>query len=349
MANVTYPDVYQRFLDGVDVLNFNLTWIISTGCIVNVDFHDHLLLSTIGPLVAMVFLGATFAVAVRIHRGSPVALGYVRQKHMSMVLLLTFLIYSSVSASLFQMFACEDLDDGKYYLRADYRIECDSAAHKTLQVYTGFMIILYTAGIPLFYASLLFRNRDVLMNEEDRKTSSRVMSTSELWSPYKPDRFYYEVIECGRMILLAGVVVFIYPNTAAQIAVTLMISVAFIVVSEGLAPYECRWDAWLSRTGHLIVFTSMYLALLLKVDVSSERANSQRVFETILVLAHACMALTVVIEAIVTACSLRQWQAQEDPGPRRSHHSHGVLSFTANVAPSHDVREIEKMPNVQDC
>ncbi|CAN0497746.1 unnamed protein product [Laminaria digitata] len=46
-----------------------------------------------------------------------------------MMLLLTFLVYSSVSSILFQMFACDDLEDGKNYLRADYRVECDSSQH----------------------------------------------------------------------------------------------------------------------------------------------------------------------------------------------------------------------------
>ncbi|CAM9568519.1 unnamed protein product, partial [Hapterophycus canaliculatus] len=31
VANVTYPDLYQRFLDGLDVFNFDLGWILSAG------------------------------------------------------------------------------------------------------------------------------------------------------------------------------------------------------------------------------------------------------------------------------------------------------------------------------
>ncbi|CAN0137715.1 unnamed protein product, partial [Ectocarpus fasciculatus] len=33
VANVTYPDVYQRFLNGLDVFNFDLSWIMSAGCV----------------------------------------------------------------------------------------------------------------------------------------------------------------------------------------------------------------------------------------------------------------------------------------------------------------------------
>ncbi|CAM9838142.1 unnamed protein product, partial [Sphacelaria rigidula] len=126
-----------------------------------------------------------------------------------MVILLTFLVYSSVSSILFQMFSCDELDDGRVYLRADYRIECDSRKHNSLQIYAGFMIVLYTAGIPGFYATLLFRHRGVLLDEVGREANMRVKPITNLWAPYKPQCFYYEVIECGRRILLAGVVVFI--------------------------------------------------------------------------------------------------------------------------------------------
>eukprot|EP00903_Cladosiphon_okamuranus_P021507 g19772.t1 len=305
VANVTFPHVYQRFLNALDVFNFDITWILSAGCVVDVDFHDRLLVSTITPLIALLFIAGTYTVATNINRGAIENLQVIWNKLVSMVLLLTFLVYSSVSAALFKTFACEHLDNGTIYLRADYRIKCDSSKHKAFKAYAGIMIVLYTAGIPAFYCYLLFRDRDVLTkNEADRENISHIATTSDLWKTYKPSVFYYEVIECGRRILLAGVVVFIEPNTSAQVAVTLMMAFVFVVISEALAPYASRWDAWLSRVGHAVVFVTMYLALLLKVDVSDERVGSQRVFEAILVGAHSCMIAVVVVETVVVACSL---------------------------------------------
>ncbi|CAM9207691.1 unnamed protein product [Laminaria digitata] len=313
VANVTYPDVYQRFLGGLDVFNFDLSWVLSAGCAIDADFHDRLLMSTIGPIIALLFLGGTYAAATRINRGEAEPLQVIWNRHVSMVLLLTFFVYSSVSSTLFKTFACEKLEDGKNYLRADYRLECDSSKHKAFQVYAGFMIVVYTVGIPAFYGVLLFRDREVLRRgRADLGEAARVTLTSDLWRPYKPSVFYYEVIECARRVLLAGVVVFIYPNTAAQIAITLLMAFVFVVVSEGLAPYASRWDTWLSRMGHAVVYVSMYVALLLKVDVSDERAGSQKVFEAVLVAAHACMILVVVMETVVLACALR---VQQRDGP----------------------------------
>ena len=325
VANVTYPNVYQRFLDGVKVLEFDLSWILSVSCVVKLDFHDRLLFATLGPIAVVVMLGMTYTVAAAQNRRSDAALSNVRHKHVSAALLLAFLVYSSVSSILFQTFSCESLDDGKTYLRADYRIHCDSQTHVAYTVFAGFMTVLYTMGIPALYACILFRDRHLLANETDssigegssdvRENNLRLRATSNLWKPYKPKRFYYELIEYGRRILLTGVVVFISPNTAAQIATTLVISFTFAMVFEALNPYASTWDRWVGRMGHVVVYVSVYLALLLKVDVSEEQSESQKVFEVILVVVHGCMVMAVLGEAVVLTCSLRT-ETQEDPLPR---------------------------------
>ena len=64
VANVVFPSVYQDFLDNLDIVSFDLTWILSAGCIVDTDFHDKLLIATLGPLVGIAILGGTYAVAM---------------------------------------------------------------------------------------------------------------------------------------------------------------------------------------------------------------------------------------------------------------------------------------------
>ena len=317
VSNVAFPNVYHKFLDSVNFFNFDMSWILSIGCFLEVDFHDRLLWTTITPVVIMGLLGVTYAIAVNNYRASSeTLLKKTRQKHVSTALLITFLVYSSVSSVVFQMFACDKLDTGKSYLRADYTIDCDSDKHKALQIYAGLMIILYPVGIPALYAGLLFSNRRVLRDEKIREESHNSKPISDLWKPYKPQRFYYDVIECGRRILLTGAVVFIYPNTASQIAVAFAIAVFFVFVSEAMAPYKSCWDAWTSRTGHATVFASMYLALLLKVDISGENHSSQEMFGVVLVGVHGCMILGVMVQAIVLVMSLRSTKHPVGPRPR---------------------------------
>lgn len=304
--------MYQRFLDGVDVFNFDLALIPAVQCHFEVDVHDRLLVSTTGPIIVIILLGGTYAVAVSRNRRSEMALQIVRHKHVSMVLLVTFLVYSSASSVVLEMFSCEVFDDGNTYLMADYGIDCSSNKHHALAIYAVFMIFVYPLGIPALYAFFLFRNRDMLKDKASRASSFFLQRTSSLWKPYKPERFYYEVIECGRRITLSSASFYIFPNTAAQIAVSLLIVLFFIAVSEGLDPYASRWDCWVNRMGHAIIFTSIYLALLEKGDFSM---GSLDIFGAILVTANICMILAVVIETAVTAYS-RKSNVREDPMPR---------------------------------
>ena len=298
---MTYPDAYQHFLDVVDMVNLDLSWVIAIECVVRFDFHGKMIFSTMGPLAILGFLGVTYSVAVRAHRGNIEALRNVWHKHLSVVLLLTFLVYSSVGAVLFQMFNCEELDNGKNYLRADYSIECNTAWHRALMVYSAVMVLLYPVGIPALYAYLLFKNRDVLADSGLRTIEEYVQLTSDLWKPYKPSRFYYEVIECGRRLLLTAGVLRVDDDTSAQVAVILMVAVSFALLLEILAPYESRIDVWVSRTGHAVVYGSMYFALLQKTEISNETQASQKVFEWVLITTHALMVVAVAIDAVVLA------------------------------------------------
>lgn len=187
------------------MLNFDIGWVLSAGCFVTIDFHDRVITSTVGPIVTMGVLGLTYAVGCRRNRVREAALNKVRRKHVSVALWITFLIYSSVSSTLFQMFSCETLEDGNTYLRADYRIECSSTKHQTLQIYAGLMILVYPVGVPLAYAVLLFWGRDALQIAVVRNMDdARVQAAVHLSSPYRPGCYYYEVVECGRRVMLTG-------------------------------------------------------------------------------------------------------------------------------------------------
>ena len=317
VANVTYPDIYQKFLDGLDIFNFDFSWILSAGCVMDIDFHDKLLMVTITPIVSLAFLACTYTAASWKNRENYEVLVKIQDRHVSMVLLLTFLVYSNVSSVLFKAFSCEHLDDGKYYVRSDYSIQCDSSKHVGFQVYAGVMIVVYTIGIPVFYGCLLFRDMDVLTKSDRVDDSSRVVAISDLWQPYRPKVFYYEIVECLRRIILSSVVVFIYPDTSAQIAITLLLSFIFVMVYEVMRPYVSKWDTWMSRIGQIVVFVSMYLALLLKVDVSGERYESQKFFEGVLVFANSVMIVVVIAEAIATILYLKveKEEPREDINP----------------------------------
>ncbi|CAM9202855.1 unnamed protein product [Ectocarpus sp. 8 AP-2014] len=305
VATVSFPDAYEQFLDGAAFLGFDIGWMLSTGCVVDVDFHDRVVTSTVGPLVALAILGLTYIVARCRNRSCDQALQKVRRKHVSTALWVSFLVYSPVSSTIFQTFSCETLDDGVTYLRADYRIDCDSSKHLAMEIYAGLMIFVYPIGIPLVYAALLFGGRDALkIAAVPNIEQSRVQAAVHLSSPYRPGCFYYEIIECGRRVLMTGVIVFIFPNELGQIAVTLVMACTFALLFEALAPYDSKWDAWISRSGHVIVLLSIFVAFLLEQREHDGTSDSQDLYGGVLLGMNVSMVLAVVVQVIIMACSV---------------------------------------------
>ena len=315
LANVTYPEGYQRFLEVVDVLDFDLTWVLAVECIVKVDFHGRLLIATILPILAMLGLSGTYFYVLRRYKGSRGTLEIAQHKHVSVAFCILFIVYARSSTLIFQMFDCDALDGGNDYLRADYSIECNTTRHRYIMIYAGFMFMVYPLGIPAFFAFLLLQNRRALLNEPAHEASLSGKFISDLWKSYKPSRFYYVVIECGRRVVLIGVAIAIENDSATQIAAILMLAFMFTVLEEGLAPYKSKLDAWISRLGHAVVVLSMYLALLLKLDISDDSKDSQRSFGDMLIFFHVLMILTAIAETTLTGFSVNTGQV-ENPWSR---------------------------------
>ncbi|CAN0479076.1 unnamed protein product, partial [Discosporangium mesarthrocarpum] len=161
-------------------------------------------------------------------------------------------VFSSVSTVIFKTFSCDTIaDTNKRYLREDYSISCDTKEYQGYRVYASIMVLVYPVGIPLLYFWILWRNRsklnpkldstvhtpghtqpqptmtpqeEILYNKElQAKVSSRkkdpdLAPSLFLWKDFGPSLYYYEVVECGRRILLTGALIFIEPQSATQTA-----------------------------------------------------------------------------------------------------------------------------------
>ncbi len=62
-----------------------------------------------------------------------------------------------------------------------------------------------------------------------------------------PDLYYFEVVECGRRILLTGALLFIEPDGSAQVAIACIFAFLSLLGFEQLRPHLDHADAWLYR------------------------------------------------------------------------------------------------------
>eukprot|EP00953_Heterococcus_sp_UTEX-ZZ885_P035577 18362-Heterococcus_DN1.PRE.1 len=325
ITGLPLPDIYRNFLSWTDAFNLNLGWLLSLGCLTKIDFYQKLLITTLGPVVVAAALTCTHTVVryrnpvqavaadsqIATQPATPSSLEKALAKHYLVFLAMTFLIYSTVSTTVFQTFACDIIDEDiktavtTRYLRADYSIQCDTHEHNLYKAYAAIMIIIYPLGIPALYAWLLWSNKGKLSSKNDasvrmlnRHRDVSLRPTRFLWKTYTPQMYYWEVVECMRRQLLTGTIVFIKPGTRAQVSVACILAVVSMVTALHFRPHADTLDGRIYTVGAMIIFLSMFLSLAMKTDNNNETKDSQNAFAVVLVVLNVVMMGTAVVQII---------------------------------------------------
>ena len=99
---------------------------------------------------------------------------------------------------------------------------------------------------------------------------------------YKPDFYFFEVVDSVRRLLMASVIGIVSSDSAAAPVLGIIISAVFIYVFS-LAPYKKKLN---NAMGVLLSFSlaGLFLAaLMIRVDATSEDENDQEVFGYLLI------------------------------------------------------------------
>jgi len=208
-------------------------------------------------------------------------------------LALTFVVFVATSTVIFNYFKCRSFPEAEHgkesYLYKDYSVDCNSSRYKMFLWYAIAMILIYPVGIPLLYVSLLFNHREILRNSEAmfREASNGYPTTGHLLfltSAYKPEYYYFEVLECVRRLFLASIIGIVAADSAASPVIGLGISLAFINVFTLLEPFNVKEANIFS----LVLSNSLTLffvaALMIKTDSVSDDKADQQMFGRILIV-----------------------------------------------------------------
>uniref|UniRef100_A0A7S1U7E3 Fibronectin type-III domain-containing protein n=1 Tax=Phaeomonas parva TaxID=124430 RepID=A0A7S1U7E3_9STRA len=148
------PPDFSSFLNAFSFVSFNLFTGIIGDCIVDADYFHGLVVTTLAPLVVILF--ALLLRALARSKKTREGLTYL-------AFATSFVALPVATTMSCNTFLCDTLDtaDGtvsdKSYLVADYSIECDTPRHDIFKVYAACMILVHPIGIPLFYCYLLLK------------------------------------------------------------------------------------------------------------------------------------------------------------------------------------------------
>ena len=102
---------------------------------------------------------------------------------------------------------------------------------------------------------------------------------------YKPQFWWFEVVECGRRLLLSGGLVFVSPGSAAQGLYALVLSLGFVRLYSGCCQYPDAFENRVAEIAQWQLAMTFLAALLIRVDVSSNvSVYDERIFDVLLVI-----------------------------------------------------------------
>ncbi|CAM9571434.1 unnamed protein product, partial [Phaeothamnion confervicola] len=225
-------------------------------------------------------------------------------RYLTVVVIISFLIYSC-STAVFQTFACVKTEIGSF-LRADMTINWDAPRHISFEVFTAVFIFVYPLGIPAIFSWMIFRHRDRVAEappprqQLDGDIAAKAAapppdyqhSADLLARTYRRERFYVEPLECLRRLMLTGkVLIFILPNTAAQVSrqrrrCWFARSVAGWFFTE---PFSLFLIIELQFVGAVIIFLTMFDPLVIKAGNASPDSQGQESLAIVLIVMNVLL------------------------------------------------------------
>ena len=181
------------------------------------------------------------------------------------------------SSALFGMFDCNDYGQHGSFLRSDLSIDCDSEMHQLAQYYALISMLSPVGGpigYPVMVAFLLWNQRSRIAfpsgatNDErlwNRRNDPRLGDISFLFTSFRTEKWYFEVIDCLRRLMLTSLLV-VFGSQSTRIAVAIFGAGCFVVIQSSLRPYVHDTTNVLALVTNCTVYVIFFAAFLLHND-----------------------------------------------------------------------------------
>ena len=197
ILQVRFPPIFENFSRQLgEIFNFDFLSMVKVGCIVDTNFYTRLLVTTITPIVLSLIILAFSRLKMSCAKSEEIK-RQIRNRSIGMFLVITYMVFVSVSMTIFSTFGCRTYGDNQErFLALDQSISCDTYKHKVYKMYALVMILVYPVGITALYSRLLWTHREALV-QDDREENKKLHKISFLWDDYEPEMWWFEVSGIG--------------------------------------------------------------------------------------------------------------------------------------------------------
>jgi len=190
------------------------------------------------------------------------------------VAMLCYCILPAEATKIFKTFLCADYDPNnetgqpQRYLVADLAVNCNTDHYKTGLNWALLMTIVYPIGLPLAILLLLFWNREEIRNRSEgfvaKKNATKLIDgVGFLYLSYKPEFYYFEMVEASRRLSLTAVVSILMPGSKPQMVVSMVIGFFYMVLYNHVRPLAFDSNTLLMEIGSMQIFATVRCVALL--------------------------------------------------------------------------------------
>jgi len=109
---------------------------------------------------------------------------------------------------------------------------------------------------------------------EAARRSSDTYAYVSLFEAYRPDMCWWECVECARRLALTGLLVFLGPGSMQQLAVALLVCIAFVLVYARATPFLAPSHNTFILAAQWGVLLQLFGTLMLKLDAFSRWSDA---------------------------------------------------------------------------
>ena len=221
------------------------------------------------PLGLMVAVALALATREAARKGS---LKSAALRSLEAAVFVSFCVLPSVTRSLFLAFQCQSFgfddlaSETKSYLTASLDVECSgSGAHKPIIALAVVFIVLWPVAMPLLYALLLYRCRRPILNHQPSPLSRAIRF---LWSDYKDNCYWYEMIALTKRLVLTNCILFINfgeSDKLLRLLVGLLIALLDLTLQLLTQPFRKKSDDALNCVVQLMLVLFFVLGIIVKL------------------------------------------------------------------------------------
>jgi hypothetical protein len=339
VLDIALPPKIQYVFDQLSPLAMNLKTFFQLDCMAAVGFYEE--------WCARVFILPLLMIAM-------VALRYYYERRRNLVddagdnfranlFVIVFLLYPSVSNAAFSMFNCKAFDGSQELLHTDYRISCNTSVHKFYCVIALFVIVGFSIGTPATMVCLMLRRMREYSSEngserfvarrvaDDLKIDDRTAADaihdvatgreySFLVNAFKSRYYFWEGIDCGRKLLLVGMLVLAGRGSVLQLFVAVCVSFVSLALQLVLQPYKHPEDNLFKVATDVHICLVVTISLIIKAlgDHRDEEVLAIGFYDSVLVLTFIfAIPVTFVYSVRAKRTMMRQTlrdRASEDIG-----------------------------------